>query len=71
MNKLPPGMNGTQYGSGWLFLCNSMLASLRRRMALASLAVLPSSKRARSLSASSRKISRSIAQDERTLRDFR
>jgi hypothetical protein len=40
-------------------------------MALPSLADLPSSNLARRMSASSRKISRSIAHDERSLRDFR
>jgi hypothetical protein len=40
-------------------------------MALASEADLPSSKRERRISASSRKISRSIAQDNRSLRDLR
>ena len=40
-------------------------------MALASEADLPSSKRERRMSASSRNISRSIAQDDKSLRDLR
>ena len=35
MNRLPPGIQGTQYGSGWVFPNSSAWPSLRRRLAWA------------------------------------
>ena len=63
MNLLPPGIQGTRYGSGCIFSNNSCSPSRNRRDAAAAVTPRDASNLARSFVASSLKMSRSIAHE--------